>query len=236
MGWNRQETVDFGAVADRFGERLRDVARMQRDQPNALESVDFVQGVQQIGERTATLATAAARFALARHCEVLTVAVHRLTEQRQDARALVDELPRFPDECLERIAHHTAAHGRHDAVRAVEIAAAHHRQIGVQAAVVGLVRAIDGNGIVHLQGQDARRALAFSQRASGPDVLDQTRQVRELPRTRHDVDVAGARENFVADALRHATHHADHQARIRLLGTLELAEPRIGAFLGVLAH
>ena len=209
---------------------------MQRDQPDAHEPRDGLQFVQQVSEARPALTAAQLRFSGCGRREVLAVAVDGLPQQGDHPHALLDEAAGLAHQMRDRIADHAPAHPRHDAIRAVEIAAAHHGQIGVQSAVPRLVAAIDRHRIVHLEREHARGGPRKSLLAAVQHLLDQRRKPRELTRARDDVHMARAIEDFVADALRHAAHHPDDQIGAGLLGAFELPHPGPGAVLGVLAH
>ena len=87
----RKEAVRLVAIGDRARERVGHVRGVQRDQPDARESFDFLQAVDQVREAWPSLATESARLARAGYLEVLAVAVDRLPEQRDHFHALLDE-------------------------------------------------------------------------------------------------------------------------------------------------
>ena len=170
--------------------------------------------------------------------EVLAVAVHGLAEQRQHAHPLVDQPARLALELVgDRPRAHAPARRRHDAVGAVQVAAAHHREVGVQPAGVLLTRRGRRRRPPPCRSRGAAPRLgAVRARAARAHLVDEARQVLELARAGHEVDVAGAAEDLFLDALRHAAHDPDHEPGPALLRALELADPAPGALLRVVAH
>ena len=169
--------------------------------------------------------------------QVLAVAVDRLAEQRDHARALVDHPARLVDELGDRPREHPAAHARHDAERAVQVAAAHHRQPPEQAARVdgSPSRGSSGRSSKPVSTARAARGRAPAARRARTSSTSSGRCWKwRVPTTRSTC--AERRKSSSPTRSRHAAHDADQELGPALLRALELAEPGVHALLGVVAH
>ena len=177
----------------------------------AVEPVDGVQRVQQLGERPAV------------RTQVAPVGVDVLAEQRDLARAVGDLGADLLDELVERPRHLAPARGGHDAVRAAAVAADRDLHPGLELAGA-LGRQVAGEA---LELEVALRA----ERVGGQELGE----LVDLARAEGDVDERELAEDVVLDRLRPAAADADDDVGPRALDALGLVQVGDEAAVGRLA-
>ena len=166
-----------------------------------------------------------------RQLEVAAVAVDVLTEQRDLGDPAGGERLDLGDDLGERARDLDATHGRHDAERAVVVAAdldrhprvvrrlAHGREGRREQGVV-----VDHGGVEDLRDRSARRRRR-----------EQLGRPVHVVRAHHDVDVTGAAAHLVTVLLRQATGHDDLSTVALRLPRLQVAEVAVQLVVRVLA-
>jgi hypothetical protein len=156
---------------------------------------------------------------------VVSVAVHRLTEQRDFAASLAGKLPRLGQNVRRRPALFWTAHARHDAVRAKLVAADHdshvrlkrrrpHRRIAEW--IEAFVTPLDFVAAAFLAAEADFHPLA----ASRPNLADQRGHLVQLPRPDDQIDVRRPLEDEPLILLSHAAQNADYFIGVLALGVL----------------
>ena len=200
--------LELGVGAD---DVLGHVRRVRARVADALDAVDRVDRVQQLGELARLRAQARA------------VGVDVLAEQRDLAHALGGEHAHLVDELLERPRDLAAARRRHDAERALHVAAGADLHPGVDVAGA-------------LAGQVAGEALELEEALGGQRVAGQELgELVHLAGPERDVDERELREHLVLHRLRPAAADADHALGIAALERPRLVQVRDEALVGLLA-
>src|SRR5512140_100293 len=155
----------------------------------------------------------------------VVVRVHGLTQQCDLRDPVRHRLARLAKHVRERPAALRTPRGRHDAVGAPIVASALHgnpRGHAIEAAGAKVL-------VMLLEIEvDLRHALAMTR------ALDQRRQRAIAVRSDHEVHVLRPLEQPGAEALRHASRHPEHRARLHV--PLELTDATQHPLLGVIAN
>ena len=166
--------------------------------------------------------------------EALAVGVHVLPEERDLAIARAHQLLDLVEDLLERPRDLLATRRRHDAVGALLVAAFHDRHERRDAArpVVGRRPAVERPHLPVDREDPGARAEPPLLAALG-DAGQEIRQIVDLRRPRHQVDLRQAAEDLLALRLGHAAEDAQDEARALALELLH--EPHLPerALLGV---
>ena len=190
---------------------LAHVLRVRARVADALDAVDRVEPLQQLGERRP------------RGAEIATVGVDVLAQQRHLAHALARELGDLGDELVGGTADLAPARRRDDAVRAGHVAADRDLHPGLK-----LARALAGQ----MAGEALELEEALRRQRVGREELG---ELVDLARTERDVDEREAREDLVLDGLRPAAADADDPLRVARLQALRLMQVGDEAAVGLLA-
>jgi hypothetical protein len=191
------------AVGHRLDHGRAEVLRVRAREADALDAVDVVARAQQLAELGADLRQ-----------QVAAPGVDVLAEQRHLAHAPAGELRHLGENVTGPAAHLAPAHGRHDAVRALRVAAHGDLHPGLEAPLA-------------VQRQRRReRALAGRSPRSAPYAraagAEPFAEMRDRARPERDVDCRVEREEPLALRLGVAAADRDHE-----LGALALARGRI---------
>ena len=203
-----QTEAQLGVGAD---DVLAHVLGVRARVAQAVEPVDGVERVQQLGERAAV------------RTQVAPVGVDVLAQQRDLARAVGDLRADLLDELVERARDLAPARGGHDAVRAAAVAADRDLHPGLELAGA-LGRQVAGEA---LELEVALRA----ERVGGQELGE----LVDLARAEGDVDERELAEDVVLDRLRPAAADADDDVGPRALDALGLVQVGDEAAVGRLA-
>jgi hypothetical protein len=171
--------------------RGREVVGVRGGEPDARDAVDVVHALEQ-------------RREVGGRIEVASVGVHRLAEEGDLATTLGGELANLRRDGLRRMAAFPAPRGGHDAEGAVLLAALHHGDEGLEPR-----RAIRPRGELD-QGPLARLEHGP---ALGPRAPHQLHHPRDGRRAEDEIHIRCPLLDALLLQLRHASHHADEQAR-----------------------
>ncbi len=188
---------------------------MRRDEAQAPEALDAADPAEQLAQPEALGG--------------LPVGVDRLPEQRDLGVAVSHEVPDLVDDLGGGPAALPAPGERHDAERAVLVAALDHGDVGLERRTAAdLAKLVDRILLGKLQPQ---RLAAF-----GPRGRDELADPLDLPGARHEVDERRPLQDLGAGNLGDAAGDADDEVRVLLLAPGEDAERAEDLVLRLFAH
>ena len=172
---------------------VRGVRRVRGCEPNPLDPIHLRDCGEEVGEVVVAV----------------VVGVHGLAEQRDLSHPALCESARLADKRRQGDALLSTSNKRHDAERAELVAPSLDRQPRLDALRAG--REDVGVILGAVQSDVEERLVA--------DALERVGQVPVRVRAHHEINVRGAIQQAVRDALRHAAADAQHQFRLQRLST-----------------
>ena len=188
---------------------------MARDEPHALNAVDELDPPQEGIEADP-------------RSEALAVGVHGLTEESHFPHAVVGETTDLIEDHLGRTGDFFPARRRNDAVGADHVAPAHHRDVRVPRLRSEVAATGEDERRIHL-GRDRRLG-------AGAGIVDEFRELVELARADHEVEVRHPLQELRLFVLRDATEECEHQVGLFLFATPEGLETRDRPLLRLLPN
>ena len=226
-----QILTDLRQIPDSGEQVVRHVLGVVRDELNAVDAFDIVQGREKV-----TKPPAAAGFFVA-------VAVNSLAEERDFAAAFSGELATLGDDRGRRSALLGAADTGDDAVRAELIAADHDPDVrlvlrgshrGVTERIETFVAAFDLGAVAVLAAEADFHALG-TRRAFCADFAYERGHLVQLAGADDQINIRGAFEDDALVVLRHAAEDANYRIRMFALGVFQPAEGAVDLVFRVLA-
>ena len=226
LQWNVQVRRNLRQIADRLQQLVAHILGIVRHELQALDAVNLLQLVQQIGEprRRAAL-------------DVL-VAVYGLAEQRDLFAALICQDAGFVINLLGRSALFRSARRRDDAVGAELVATDLDAQIRLKRSrahrrvTQRIERLVAPFDLIERAVAAAQSDCHLAFR-SGLDPLDQFRNLLQLAGAYDQVHVRSTFEDQLLIFLSHAPDHADDFFRMLCLEFLQMAERAVRLLFGV---
>ena len=193
-----------GAARHRVEELGRGVLGLAGHEAQPVVAGDGVDGGEQVGKIIVDV-------------QIVAVAVHVLTQQRDLAVARLDQLAALGDDLLRVAAALASAHIGHDAVRAEVVAPVHDRHPRAHAALAHHGQTLGDAAVLVRDGKHAR--------SLGVDLIQKLRQPPFRLRPQHEIHMAVGFLYLVSHALllRHAAAQADDLVGVGGLGVGQLA-------------